>query len=274
MVFASALIICFIRVSCNARAVVEESSLGHHLLRVERPAFNVRAVAEHVAKQAAGFGLDLVGELELHVVARHRFVDRELVQTVAVVFRSLDSTRAFGHVFGIGVIGSNAPSSGSSAGAGFEPTDAVDTAHEFGRIDDLQVRAGWQRQERLVAHERGGLGERLLGLGHVGPRGRVLACDFVERLLDRSRRCELRHLGARALKVGFRFGEQLLRSLVAGNRVGELARVCSFPSRQSLVLFDSVPSRNAFRSFSAAIAFSAAAAYCAFCDSGTAARSV
>ena len=53
----------------EARIVVEEAFVHHHLGAVFGPAFDVSAVAEKSAQQAARFGLDVVGVLGLHVVA-------------------------------------------------------------------------------------------------------------------------------------------------------------------------------------------------------------
>ena len=67
----------FLKRQAQLGSVVEVTFIEHHLLRVHRPAFDVRTAAPNASEHPAVFRLDIVGKFKLHIMAGHSLVDCE-----------------------------------------------------------------------------------------------------------------------------------------------------------------------------------------------------
>ena len=203
--------------------------LRHELLRIHRPALDVRAVAENIAQQAARTRLHFIRIFALHVVTRHRLMHGQMLHSRVVVLAQLRidarlRPRAWDRRHP-----EKCPQLRFQRRRRIEAADSVNTSHEHRRLDDLQIGVRRQGQQILGLDEGRRRGERLLGRRHVSRHRRMLASDIRQRLFRGLGRREPRDLRPRLDEIRLRFRQQRLGGFPRGQHQAKLFCVALLP---------------------------------------------
>ena len=166
------------------RRAAQETFVEHRLGRILAPAFDVSAVAKHRSQHAPALGLYIVGDLHLHIVAGHGFVDGEQLELVIVVFAQLGVRALLGPVRGNGRDPVESAQPRFERRRGRKTAHGIDAAHELGRRNHLEIRSRRKRQQVLLLDEGARFGQILACVVHIGfARGMALR-DLGQHLAD------------------------------------------------------------------------------------------